>query len=206
MMACPHGSRYRNASEADLLEWFYACDNTAFEELFECRWRPWLTRWVAMNCEDKEDVQDIVQEVALKVVQTKHRPSTRYNPQRGQPRLWLLAIAKHEIVNLLRRKGKPLIGDFLEQFTEEGGEVEIPDPMELMEQMAGISDAAAEELRALVRTAVRKLEEPSRTIVRLHFWDGYTLQEIGAQFNMSLATVHRRLAHDLKHLRELLAD
>ena len=198
-MACRHGRKYANASENELMIWFYECDGDAFEELWECRLRGRLTKFVHQKVENQSDVEDIVSEVSLKVIETKHRPSARFNPQRGDLKSWVIKIAINEIADYFRKQGQGTTFNELMNFVKDDEGEEIPDVPETM-----LVSEPDEEQKAIIRDAVRRLEEPSRTIVKLHFWDGLTQEEIAKELGIPLATVNRRLKHDLDHLRRLL--
>ena len=179
--------------------WFYGCDDNAFEELWECRLRGWLAVVVRQKVKNRTDVEDIVNDVSLKVILTKHKPSTRFDPQKGNLRSWVAKIADNEIADYFRKRGQETTFKELTKFGEDDEEEEVPDVPETM-----FANETDEELKVIIRSAVRKLEEPSRTIVRLHFWERLTQEEIARELGIPLATVNRRLKHDLDHLRELL--
>ena len=199
-MACKHGAKYANATENELMLWFYGCDDAAFDELWECRLKNWLARLVRQRVNNLTDVEDIVSEVSLKIALTKHKPSTRFDPQKGNLRSWITRITVNEIVDYFRECGQETTLNELIKFGEDDEE-EIPDIPETL-----LADEPNEEQKAIIRDAVQRLEEPSRTIVMLHFWDGLTQEDISEELGIPLATVHRRLKHDLAYLRELLTQ
>lgn len=198
-MPCQHGDKYAKASEEELMLWFYGCDDVAFEELRWCRLGDWMRKFVHSHLGDRrEDAEDVVEEVVFKIFQTKHRPSSRYDPQKASLRAWVGQIILHEIANLFRRED-PTVS--LSSGDEESGESELPEVPEHL-----LATEHDEEEKFLVRDAVEKLSEPSRTIVRLCFWEDLTQEEIAQKLGTSVATVNRRLNHDLKCLRDLLGE
>ena len=194
-MKCPHGAKYANKSDEELIVEFYGCDNEAFDEVWECRWRRKMRSYVACKVSNTQDVEDILQDAALKVIETKHRPSARYDPQRGAFVPWLSRVVENTVNDYFRRNPPP---DDLQAETEVGEE-DIPEPSEP-------ADETDIEKKVLVRRAVCCLDEPSRTIVRLYFWEGWTIEEIARELGLPVATVHRRLNGDLKRLREKLGN
>jgi RNA polymerase sigma factor (sigma-70 family) len=78
-------------------------------------------------------------------------------------------------------------------------EEEVPDPLEFA------ADEIDIERVVIIRDAVRRLSEPSRTIVQQRFWGDLAIEEIAEELGMPLATVHRKLGKDLERLREMLS-
>jgi RNA polymerase sigma factor (sigma-70 family) len=78
-------------------------------------------------------------------------------------------------------------------------EEEVPDPLEFA------ADEIDIERVVIIRGAVRRLSEPSRTIVQQRFWGDLAIEEIAEELGMPLTTVHRKLGKDLERLREMLS-
>jgi RNA polymerase sigma factor (sigma-70 family) len=200
-MRCPHGARYAGKSDEQLMVEFYGCDNEAFDELWECRWRSKMYGRIARKV-PKQDVEDILQDVAIKVLETKHRPSARYDPHKGPLKIWLFRVAENVLQDHFRsgRFGQEvLLSDLQAEIMEEGEEGEVPDPLEFA------ADEIDIEKIVIIRDAVRRLSEPSRAIVQQRFWGNLTIEEIAEELGMPLATVHRKLGKDLERLREMLS-
>ncbi len=200
-MKCPHGTRYAGKSDEQLMVEFYGCDNEAFNELWWCRWRSKMSRYVARKV-PTQDVEDILQDTAIKVCETKHRPSARYNSQKGHFQSWLFRIVDNVIRDRFRRskhsESEVLLSDLQAEIMEEGEKGEVPDPPEF-------AVAEIDEEKIVIRDAVGKLSEPSRTIVQKRFWGDLTEEEIAEKLGMSVATVHRKLGKDLERLKEMLS-
>jgi RNA polymerase sigma-70 factor (ECF subfamily) len=200
-MKCPHGARYEGKSDEQLMVEFYGCDNEAFDELWECRWRSRMMRYVARKVSNPQDVEDILQDVAIKVFETKHRPSTRYDPHKGPLQPWLFRIVENALRDHFRSGHfgqEVLLSDLQAEIMEEEEE-EVPDPLEFA------ADEIDIERIVIIRDAVRRLSEPSRTIVQQRFWGDLAIEEIAEELGMPLTTVHRKLGKDLERLREMLS-
>lgn len=195
-----HGAKYAKATENELILSFYCCDDVAFNELWECRLKTWLKKFVASKVKNREDVEDITQEVAIGLVETKHKPSARFDPQKGNLRSWVVKIAINEIVNYLRKRNQESLFSELTE-SSEYTQVETPNTLKMMP----VSEFDIED-RTIIRDAVRRLGEPSRTIIKLYFWDELTQEEISKEIGKSVATVNRWLNSDLARLRDMLAE
>jgi len=186
------------------MAWFYECDGTAFEELWWCRLREQLYRFVRSKGVSRDDAEDVLSEVRAKILQTKHQPSLRFDPQKGVSlRAWAWKIASNTLADFLHsRHREPLFSDLIPQEPGNGEDAEIPEVPEGAVSLLG--SEADLETEIIVRDAVEKLSEPSRTIVREIFWCGLSQSDIGEKLGLSTPTVNRKLAHDLEVLKEML--
>ena len=71
--------------------------------------------------------------------------------------------------------------------------------LEELPDMAGASDGAAE-----LWEAVARLPEKLRTVIHLHYAEGYSTEEIAALLGVPPATVRTRLHRGRQQLKELL--
>jgi len=200
-MRCPHGARYAGKSDEELMVEFYGCDDKAFDELWWCRYRNKMSRYVARKVPTR-DVEDILEDAVIKVCETKDRPSARYNPQKGDFQSWLFKIVDNVIRDRFRHSkhfgNEILLSDLQAEIMEEGEEEEVPDPPEF-------AVAEIDEEKIVIRDAVRRLSEPSRTIVQKRFWGDLTIEEIAKKLGMCVTQVHRKLGKDLEQLKEMLS-
>lgn len=152
-------------------------DASALEELFlTCAAE--LTRWVSRVVLGSDDAQDIVQDTFVSAF-----TNLKSLKQPDAFRAWLRSLALTQIrrrfrtQRLLRRLG---FSDF-----------------EPVEVEALLSDDAPPEVVSEVRQVARLLRElPAEEALALVLRrvEGYRLEEIAEQMNLSLATVKRRLA------------
>jgi len=200
-MRCPHGARYAGKSDEQLMVEFYRCDAEAFDELWWCRYKNKMSRYVARKVPIR-DVEDILQDAAIKVCETKHRPSARYDPHKGPLQSWLFRIVENAMRDRFRHskhsESEILLSDLQAEIMEEGEEGEVPDPPEF-------AVAEIDEEKIVIRDAVRRLSEPSRTIVQQRFWGDLTIEEIAKKLGMCVTQVHRKLGKDLERLKKMLS-
>lgn len=133
-------------------------------------------RLALVSMRSTQDAEDVVQTVYLKLLETK-RP-----PEPGHERAWLAKVTVNACRDLLRwrlrRKTEPLD----EQFP-------FHDPEE-----------------SALFDAVMKLPQKYRTAVHLHYFDGYSLDEIAAMLGITPSAVSMRLHRARKLLRSELKE
>ena len=136
-----------------------------------------LLRLACTRLENPADAEDAVQEVFLKLLTA--RPSFR---DAEHEKAWLIRTTLHRAADLRKaasRRNVPL---------EEALLASAPEP----------------EDRLLA--AVRALPEKYGAVIHLHYYEGYSLKEIGKLLGLPAATVGTRLARGRERLRQSLKE
>lgn len=136
-----------------------------------------LLRLACTRLENPADAEDVVQEVFLKLLTA--RPSFR---DAEHEKAWLIRTTLHRAADLRKaasRRNVPL---------EEALLASAPEP----------------EDRLLA--AVRALPEKYGAVIHLHYYEGYSLKEIGKLLGLPAATVGTRLARGRERLRQSLKE
>lgn len=159
---------------------------------FEAAWRrhePALRRLCRYLAERESDAADLVQEISLRAL----RELDGFDPTRPL-RPWLYAIARHVIVDHLRRRGK--WWDIERELAAAPEEAEEPacDPV------------LAEESAAKIRDAVRRLPEPYRLVILYTAWEGFTPSEISEILGVPPGRIRIHLYRALKRLEKELKE
>jgi RNA polymerase sigma-70 factor (ECF subfamily) len=123
------------------------------------------------------------------------RQAPRFDPERGEVMIWLLAIARSRAIDALRRDERFRHEELSDDDAEPAGEA-APAALDLLDAMRG-------ERR--VHEALATLDARSRQLVALAFFRGLTHEEIATQANLPLGTVKSLIRRALLQLRQLLA-
>lgn len=142
--------------------------------------------------------EEVVQETFLKLWR---RPAA-YQPARGRLQPWLLGVAHHHAVDLLRRRRLELRHRALDPPTPIGGAADA------LERTPPVDDGAdpatlagwAERRRAVVR-ALDVLPAVQRLPIELAYFRGLTQAEIAQQLGEPLGTIKTRMRLGLLRLR-----
>ena len=148
-------------------------------------------------------VSRVVQEASLaeEVVEDTFwqvwRQSERFDPGRGRPLTWLLAMARSRAIDAIRRRERrthvPLDEDEQAALSDEDG--------------AGPADLlAATRGQHLLHRALASLEAQPRQLIALAFFRGLTHEEIAACTRSPLGTVKSQIRRSLQDLRQHLAE
>ena len=136
-----------------------------------------LLRLACTRLDSPADAEDVVQEVFLKLLTT--RPVFR---DADHEKAWLIRTTLHRASDLRKSAARRNV------------------PLEEAAQ------AAAAEAEHELLNAVRALPEKYSTVIHLHYYEGYSLKEIGTLLGLPAATVGSRLARGRERLRQMLKE
>ena len=147
---------------------------------------------------DPGAAEEVVQETFLKL----WRQPASYQPARGKLLAWLLGVAHHHAVDLLRRRQL----ERRYRAVPSSHESDFPTtPFEDLAQAPDDSDPATRahvpEERIAVRGALAQLSEEQRVPLELAYYRGLTQTEIAALLQQPLGTVKTRMRLALQRLR-----
>ena len=138
----------------------------------------------------EEATQDVFLNIWLK--------ASSYSPARGQPKTWLMSVAHHKIIDIIRsRRRSAAVSDPREYET-----------LDLLPSGQISTDEAVERnLEAeRVRRALDKLPEAQQEVIKLSYYGGLSQSEIAARLGQPLGTVKTRARLALQKLREELRE
>jgi len=144
-----------------------------------------LLRYGKKFLSEKENIEDIVQEVFIKVYQNikGFDPSQKFSP-------WIYRIAHNAFVNRLRSANKEPLLSF--DFDALVNHSVYEDPM--------IKEKENEEIRVLLSKGLENLPPLYREVVTLHYFEDLGYQEIADILHIPIGTVGIRL----RRAREML--
>ena len=136
-----------------------------------------LLRLACTRLDSPADAEDAVQEVFLKLLTT--RPMFR---DTEHEKAWLIRTTLHRASDLRKAAARRNV------------------PLEEAAQ------AAATEPEHELLQAVRALPEKYSAVIHLHYYEGYSMKEIGTLLGIPAATVGSRLARGRERLRQMLKE
>jgi len=137
---------------------------------------------------DRELAREVLQDTFLRA----WNASEAYDAQRGRVPWWLMGIARHRAIDLLR--SRPHQARVREQ---EPVTADVRDPA-----CVGSSDAVG--LRRAVMDALQGLTTAQRQAIELAYYGGLTQVEIARELGEPLGTVKSRTREAMERLRQLL--
>jgi RNA polymerase sigma-70 factor, ECF subfamily len=138
---------------------------------------------------DPAQSEEVAQEVMVEV----WRLASRFDPQRGSGKTWILTMAHRRAVDRVRSAQSAVNRD-----AAYGIANHEPDHDHVS------SDVENELEKRQVRNAMTKLTPVQRAAVELAFYKGYTHTEVAKTLDIPLGTAKTRLRDGLIHLRDAL--
>lgn len=135
-----------------------------------------------------EDVEDLVHEVLVEAVSTLDS----FDEQRGGMLGWLAGILRHRAIDrarILRRRYR-----------------EVVVPRELSDAIEQEDLTASVEEQLDIRELLRELPDRERDVVYLHYFLGYSYNEIAEQLGMSEVSARQYASRARTKLRERMAE
>jgi RNA polymerase sigma-70 factor (ECF subfamily) len=148
---------------------------------------------VAAHSLGRGPAEEVVQDVFVRV----WTRAAQFDSRRGSVRAWIMAIARHRIVDEIRR------GDRHRAAVDAVDEIlaGVEDPDVDVEEEAWVRQQRGEILGA-----VRALPEEQRRVIALAYFGGLTQSEIAEELRCPLGTVKKRIHLGLQKLRASLAE
>ncbi len=189
--SAPATSVAEGADEAALVRRMAEGDEQALGALYD-RWHPLVNAVVARVLRQRDDVEDVVEEVFWQA----WRQAARYDPARAAVQTWLLTIARSRALDraraVMRRREEPLEG--------ESGDVVAH---QLAEGDPGL-DAESSERRKIVVAALAELPAEQRECLELGYFGGLSQTEIADRTGQPLGTVKTRMRLAMQKLKPRL--
>ncbi|MCX6503430.1 MAG: ECF RNA polymerase sigma factor SigK [Microbacterium sp.] len=135
---------------------------------------------------DRSQSEEVLQEVFLEVWQS----ASRFVPNKGQGRTWVLTIAHRRAVDRVRASQSSTDRDVRAGFRDLGAPHDgVAEEVELRIEGAKVSDA------------LNQLPDAQREALTLAYYGGYSQSEIAALVGAPLGTIKTRMRDGLSRLR-----
>jgi RNA polymerase sigma factor (sigma-70 family) len=179
---------FLHLSDPGLIALIARGDRDAFAELYD-RYGKTAYALAYRVTRDVQLAEEVVQEAFL----TLWRQASRFDGRRAKPSTWLLTIAHHKAVDVVRREQL--------RRTEPAEEMEdAPDPANVPhEAWLGLQHDQ-------VREALAALPDPQREVIELSYFEGYSQSELARRLGQPLGTIKSRTHTALTRLRAQLEE
>jgi RNA polymerase sigma-70 factor (ECF subfamily) len=182
---------YQVLEDQELLVRIAAGEKEALEAIYE-RYSSAVYSLARYMLRSEAVAEEATQEVFLNL----WLKTSSYSPARGQPKTWIMSVAHHKIIDVIRsRRRAEAISDPKEYET-----------LDLLpSEQVGTDETVVKNLEAeRVRRALERLPAAQQEVVTLAYFSGLSQSEIAARLEQPLGTVKTRARLALQKLREEL--
>ena len=138
----------------------------------------------------EEVTQDVFMNIWLK--------ASSFNAERGQPRSWIMSVAHHRVIDVIRSRRRTA------QMTD-------PEGYDTLERLpaggASVESQVQQNLdRERIMQALANLPENQRQVILLAYFEGYSQSEMAELLSEPLGTIKTRVRLAMQKLRAALQD
>ena len=148
-----------------------------------------LLKYLISHSHSREDAEDILQDVFVSV----YEHCAEFDPERCNEQAWLFIIAKRKLVSYYRSSKQEDSLDAMEDY-------EVPGD----NSMAQATNLMA--CRQAVALALQKLDERSRMVVIMRFFENLTSEEIAERLGLSSSNVRTIQSRAMKIMEKELGS
>ncbi|MCL4366316.1 sigma-70 family RNA polymerase sigma factor [Patescibacteria group bacterium] len=172
----------------DIIRQAKAGDKEAFEKLYRLYFVP-VFRYTYLRVQDKQEAEDIVQEVFMKV----YKSVENYQDQGKNPLAYFFTIARNKVIDFYRRKKNISLDENL--VIVEQLESRKDNPEELFEQ---------NENARIVNLAIQSLNDTQKEVVILKYINGFDNDQIAKILGKKEDAIRQIQHRTLKVLKQKL--
>jgi len=180
-------------SDGEIIKDYLNGDNDALKMLIG-RYLKHIYNFVFQYVMSRPDAEDIAQETFIKAWKNLEKFDTKKSFK-----IWLFIIAKNTAVDFLRRKKTIPFSEFENEKEENTLLAVLADENPIPDEVLRRADIGKE-----VNEAVKKINPIYRTVLYLHYYDGFNLREVAEIMGESADTVKSRHRRALILLKEML--
>lgn len=135
----------------------------------------------------------LAEEAAQEVFLNIWLKANSYNSDRGEARAWLMSVAHHKIVDIIRARRRSVA-------TSEPKDYDALDLVPSTQRPTD-EEAVINLDRGRVRAALERLPQAQREVIELAYYQGYSQSEIAEKLLQPLGTVKTRVRLAMQKLR-----
>ena len=138
----------------------------------------------------EEATQDIFLNVWLK--------ASSFNADRGQPRAWIMSVAHHKIIDIIRSRRRAIVNTDPTDY----------DSLELLPAGGASTEQQVEQTmdRERIMRALATVPESQREVIMLSYFEGYSQSEMADKLGQPLGTSKTRVRLAMQKLRTALEN
>lgn len=185
--------RLEKMTDDELVESYSNGCNEAFNTLLN-RYDHLIHTYIRCNIKDSDIVEDIFQEIFIKVLTTIK--NGRYSSY-GKFRQWLMRLAHNVIIDFFRKEKYSIEIPLVDKYDNDDTFLWLSSDEKTMDEIMVIADTIDDLHRKL-----GLLSEEQREVIKMRYWDNLSFKEIADATGVSINTALGRMRYAIINLRK----
>ena len=182
---------YQELEDHQLIHWIALAEKEALEALYG-RYSSSVFSLAMYMLKQEALAEEVTQDIFLNI----WLKASSYKSDRGEPRAWIMSVAHHKIVDVIRSRRRTLT-------------VTDPSLYETLDLIPSSEIPVEEQVvrnleRERILKALSTLPEPQRQVIMLAYFGGYSQSEMAEMLQQPLGTVKTRVRLAMQKLRGVL--
>ena len=184
---------YESLDDHQLIQRISQVDKDALEALYTRYQTPVYSLAMFMLKQPalaEEVTQDIFLNIWLK--------AGSFNAERGQPKGWIMSVAHHKIVDLIRSRKRTIVNTDPADY----------ETLDLLPAAGASTETQVEQTmeRERIMRALATIPEPQREVIMLAYFEGFSQSEMAERLDQPLGTIKTRVRLAMQKLRTVLEN
>ncbi len=182
---------YQELEDHQLIHWIALAEKEALEALYS-RYSSSVFSLAMYMLKQEALAEEVTQDIFLNI----WLKASSYKSDRGEPRAWIMSVAHHKIVDVIRSRRRTLT-------------ITDPSLYETLDLIPSSETPVDEQVvrnleRERILKALSTLPEPQRKVIMLAYFGGYSQSEMAEMLQQPLGTVKTRVRLAMQKLRGVL--
>ncbi len=184
---------YESLDDQQLIQRVSRVDKDALEALYN-RFRTPVFSLAMFMLKQPALAEEVTQDIFLNI----WLKASSFNSERGQPRAWIMSVAHHKIVDLIRSRRRTIVNTDPADY----------ETLDLLPAGGASTEAQVEQTleRERIMRALDTIPESQREVIMLAYFEGYTQSEMAERLDQPLGTVKTRVRLAIQKLRTVLEN
>ncbi len=138
--------------------------------------------------------QDVTQEIFMNI----WLKASSFNAERGAPKAWIMSVAHHKIVDVIRSRRRTIINTDPADY----------ETLDLLPAGGASTEAQVEQTleRERIMRALATIPKPQSEVIMLAYFEGFSQSEMAQRLDQPLGTIKTRVRLAMQKLRTVLEN
>ena len=184
---------YESLDDHQLIRRISEVDKDALEALYN-RYRTPVYSLAMYMLKQPALAEEVTQDIFLNI----WLKAGSFNSERGQPKGWIMSVAHHKVVDLIRSRRRTIVNTDPADY----------ETLDLLPDSGASTEAQVEQNleRERIMRALATIPEPQREVIMLAYFGGFSQSEMAERLDQPLGTIKTRVRLAMQKLRTVLEN